>query len=241
MCLINNWKYNELVSLAGELPNSQVIAALFAHICSDSDLAFLHFSTCENTTDRQPYVASTYPEKWLSDYYDNDLHHLDPMTTQLFSSGEPISWTDVQADTDAGIFIMEQRLRILGSQAITLPFYSSDGRSSKLSIAAKSDDRNWSKRIIKSFASFKQLGMTLHATVLQSAGTPPPDVWLSKRQVDCLKMLASGMNEQQIGHFFAISEKSVKSYIKEAMIRLNARSKVQAVAYAMGMGILTTQ
>jgi LuxR family transcriptional regulator, regulator of acetate metabolism len=64
------------------------------------------------------------------------------------------------------------------------------------------------------------------------------DRQLTTRQVDVLALVALGMTNESIASSLGLSTLTVKSYLRSAMTRLDARTRYQAVIEARRLGIL---
>jgi len=62
---------------------------------------------------------------------------------------------------------------------------------------------------------------------------------LSPRQIDCLRLAAMGKTSREIAKALGISSRTVDQYFSEACSRLNVRNRIQAVAKAVGAGLIS--
>lgn len=62
---------------------------------------------------------------------------------------------------------------------------------------------------------------------------------LSPRQIECLRLAAAGKTSVEIAVTLGLSSRTVDQYVGEACERLRVRNRVQAVAKAMELGLLT--
>ncbi|KHK95240.1 hypothetical protein LK09_19715 [Microbacterium mangrovi] len=74
--------------------------------------------------------------------------------------------------------------------------------------------------------------------LLQEPAAVEADVALTPRQRQVLELVAKGLSNQQIGDRLALSQVTVKSYMRAIMTRLGARSRLQAVTEAQRRGLL---
>jgi DNA-binding NarL/FixJ family response regulator len=65
-----------------------------------------------------------------------------------------------------------------------------------------------------------------------------PDVVLSERESDVLRLVAGGHSNKEIATILCISVKTVETYKSRAMEKLGFRSRVDLVRYAVGRGWL---
>jgi DNA-binding NarL/FixJ family response regulator len=66
----------------------------------------------------------------------------------------------------------------------------------------------------------------------------PPDVALSKREMDVLNCLAKGMTSAQIAKDLFISENTVKTHVRHILEKLEASNRAEAVSRAIQLGII---
>jgi DNA-binding CsgD family transcriptional regulator len=68
---------------------------------------------------------------------------------------------------------------------------------------------------------------------LRSADSVAPIRILTPRERECLEWVAGGKTDWEISQILSISEQTVHGYVQNAMTKLNARTRAQAVALAM--------
>jgi DNA-binding NarL/FixJ family response regulator len=61
---------------------------------------------------------------------------------------------------------------------------------------------------------------------------------LTQRETEVLALLAEGLSHQQIGQELSISAETVRTHVRKACERLDARTRTQAVATALRRGLL---
>jgi DNA-binding NarL/FixJ family response regulator len=66
-----------------------------------------------------------------------------------------------------------------------------------------------------------------------SAWTAPPDLQLTRREVEVLQLIAEGLANREIGDRLFLAEETVKSHVKTLLEKLRARSRAHAVAIAL--------
>ena len=79
----------------------------------------------------------------------------------------------------------------------------------------------------------------LHERMRELARTsaePPPT--LTARELDCIRFIADGYSDREIGDRLSISDQTVVSYVKSARLKLGARTRAQAVARCFLCGLL---
>ncbi|WP_340688627.1 LuxR C-terminal-related transcriptional regulator [Amycolatopsis coloradensis] len=76
----------------------------------------------------------------------------------------------------------------------------------------------------------------LHREMLAPAG--PAGAALSSREIDVLRLMADGLDTQEIATELAYSERTVKNVIYAVTDRLRLRNRSHAVAYAIREGVI---
>ena len=76
-----------------------------------------------------------------------------------------------------------------------------------------------------------------------SASTPhillAPNGKLTARELDLLRLLAEGLQHEEIGRRLGISSETVRTHLRKASDRLGASTRTQAVATALRLGLIT--
>lgn len=78
------------------------------------------------------------------------------------------------------------------------------------------------------------------ATVLAEVRSPqrPPEVTLSKRELEVLRLVAEGLSNKQIARSLAIAEPTVKFHLTSIFNKLGVFNRAQAAALAVQRGIV---
>jgi DNA-binding NarL/FixJ family response regulator len=67
----------------------------------------------------------------------------------------------------------------------------------------------------------------------------PPDVGLTKRETDVLRLLAGGSSNREISRQLFLSEKTVKAHLAAVFRKLGVSNRTQAAMQAVAMGMST--
>jgi DNA-binding CsgD family transcriptional regulator len=65
-------------------------------------------------------------------------------------------------------------------------------------------------------------------------------VRLTPRQLECLRRITAGQRTAEIAGALGLSPRTIDHYIRETCIRLQVRSRAEAVAKAIGLGLIRT-
>ncbi len=69
---------------------------------------------------------------------------------------------------------------------------------------------------------------------------PQTTITLSHREQEVIQLLAEGLRDREIAQQLFISDRTVKFHINNAVTKLNARTRIQAIHQAYSQGLLTT-
>ncbi|WP_223833107.1 response regulator [Streptomyces venezuelae] len=92
-------------------------------------------------------------------------------------------------------------------------------------------------------AGVTQLDASVTRTLAASLPAPepprkPPDVALSPREIDILRLLARGGTNREIAAELYLSEGTVKNHVSRVLARLGLRDRTQAALHARDLGLL---
>ncbi|HAF62381.1 MAG TPA: hypothetical protein DCK95_08645 [Anaerolineaceae bacterium] len=78
----------------------------------------------------------------------------------------------------------------------------------------------------------------LQTTHRNSTLSPAKKTTLTRRQYQCLQLTAAGLTANAIAHRLEISERMVRAHLRDARLRLDARSTAEAVYLALKQNLL---
>ena len=83
-----------------------------------------------------------------------------------------------------------------------------------------------------------QLAPEAAARLMREVQTPETPEALTEREMDVLRLLARGQANKQIARSLYIGEKTVKTHVRNILIKLKVRSRTQAALYAARTGLV---
>ncbi|MFK0248271.1 response regulator transcription factor [Amycolatopsis azurea] len=93
-------------------------------------------------------------------------------------------------------------------------------------------------RVLSGQVTDSDLRGRLDAVCESLTDTAPPVVGLTPRELDTVSLVALGLTNAEIAHRLGLTAETVKSYLRDAMRKLDASSRLQAVTHARRAGLL---
>lgn len=187
------------------------------------------------STQQWPYFCTTYPAIWTKNYVDKHYFEIDPVVDIIRWGRTPVDWSSLHGKPP-GVheFFEDARSHGVGPNGLTVAIRGPGGERCLCSVASNLPTREWDRLRVASIHELHILAHYLNETVLAVTGLQGkgPARGLSRRETQCLQLLASGLIPKQITLELGISESSVRLYLRLARRKLAATTSHQAVAKA---------
>ncbi|TAN02420.1 MAG: LuxR family transcriptional regulator [Rhizobiaceae bacterium] len=121
-----------------------------------------------------------------------------------------------------------------GSEGIAFPAYDERGQGALLLFTGRTlelDDRTLALHHARCFSLFE-------ACAAARNQTPARMISLSKRERECLSLTANGHTSEEIAAILGLSVHTTNQHVGHIMEKLNATSRMHAVAKALRMGLI---
>ncbi|MCA1510302.1 LuxR family transcriptional regulator [Bradyrhizobium sp. NBAIM01] len=188
-----------------------------------------------------PTVAVKWPADWCDRYFKRKYHTIDPVVRRTPMHKRPFLWDHLadhyQLQPDERRVLDEAREAGL-KHGMSVPLFGPLGRISVVSFASPSDDADPQDRI----GHLNALACLFHTAYGEIA--PPSNndcdrkVALSQRELSCMRWAAEGKSSWEIGRILGVSENTVNFHMKNAMRKLDATSRIQAIVTAIRLDVL---
>jgi DNA-binding CsgD family transcriptional regulator len=188
-----------------------------------------------NRPDIHPFFCTTYPEEWTSLYLDRNYFEIDPVIELSRTGFLPVDWSNLdRRSARTRSFFKEAESFEIGRHGLTVPVRGLGGERSLFSVTSNLRRPEWRKLRSSSNYDLQILSCYLHEKALSVWGLRESGSYrkLSRREQECLQLLARGVVSKRIAARLQISENAVRLYLKLAKRKLDAATIYQAVARA---------
>lgn len=181
-----------------------------------------------------------WPVEWFDRYLRMNYVASDPVVLQAMANREPFLWSDAARifgrGRTAGRVIgdaSEFRLR----DGLAFPLTTLEGVIVLVSLGGEKFESSPAEKGVLSLVVTYALGRALQLATTGEGRVKAHR--LSDRETECLRWAALGKSEWEISCILGISEHTAERHLLNAKHRLGAANRVQAVAEAIRLGIIT--
>lgn len=231
----------------GRSPPPERLAAEFLEVIQP--LGFRHFACCSHVDPfdlpAEAIMLHNYPRGWVRTFSEARLFEIDPVLRRAATSPVPFFWDAV---FPAAPLSAPQRIVLADAagyglaHGYTIPLHLSwlpGGVRASCSVipdpASGPEPRNYV--IVEALANY----LYLFASRAHAPWLRPAVVELSRRERECLALVAQGKSDWDIAHLLGIAVSTVHGHIEQAKHRLGVSTRAQAVAQALLTGQITVR
>lgn len=188
------------------------------------------------------FVRSNYPAQWRKTYDSAKLFNIDPVVIHCIKHSTPLIW-------EPGLFsgklqkAMYEEACGYGIRAgVTLPFHGARGELGILCFVNDSPPdtryRNEALHKLPLLSLLRDFAFDAAHEYAQAHARAEPIPAVTRRELECLKWYASGMNSWEISLILHCSQRTVNFHLGNARRKFGATSSRQAVVKAIRMGVI---
>lgn len=189
---------------------------------------------------KEPFVRSTYPAIWVARYLLKRYWRIDPIMREGFRRSAPFDWADIDRSEPRVARFFDDAARFnVGRSGLLIPLTNRDNQRGILSISSDLTGAAWHDYKTVFLKDFIEVGTALHRRgVTELFGGESPRPRLSPREREVLRWVAEGKEVPDIAIITALSEHTVRTYLKSARIKLGCGTKTQAAVKAVRLSLL---
>jgi len=192
-----------------------------------------------NDRDRTVFFVIDWPDSWHRFYVASGLIERDPVVSALATRREPFTWSDLRADRSLPA-VGHKALDLCAAEGwvegLVVPFGQVGSRVGLVSMAGHSRDLTAAARAYLCLISICLQGHARALAATTGFSTPPSG--LTDREIACLRLVAKGLPDAEVGTALGISASTAHEHVEKAKRRLKAKSRAQLVGVAVALGII---
>ena len=170
--------------------------------------------------------VNAFRDHWVSHYTKQRYMLFDPVVKWAYSHVGTVRWSDLVSDDPKRIIKQAQTFGM--RYGVTTSVYDSTSGAQRSYASFTRNDREYSDLEIK----------LLHAYLTRRHGETAPPTNLTKAELQALGMVKDGKRLKQIAFELSVSEGAVKQRLKNAKLKLGAKTGTQAAALANQYGLI---
>ena len=183
----------------------------------------------------QRLLVSAFPAEWIDRYFEQGYVRIDPIVRRMKRDSSPFLWSESLPFADAKHSVAVKRMIDEASEfklnnGIAVPMITLDGVMAFVSLGGEAIELPPAGlgmiSMISTFAVARAIDLR-H----QEKERPAPR--LTPREIECLKWVADGKTDWEISVILKVSEHTADKHLANALRKLGARSRAQAVAQAI--------
>ena len=240
---------HELIDLLSRVKTVEEIHSLCATFCEQFEFNRFLYGARIPTSFVKPHFIfiSGYPSEWWKRYTTKGYMTIDPIVMHCATRLTPISWDQVRPQEDES----EQVRQFMGearefglNSGVSFPIHSAQGEFAMLNLASGENQVQAKSSILEAMPYASLFSAYLHEAVrrvFEHQVLSLSQVHLTDREKQCLLWSAEGKTNWETSHILSVSERTVVFHLQNAVDKLNAVSRQQAVARAVALGLITPQ
>lgn len=188
-----------------------------------------------------PFLRTSYPAEWLKRYLQQNYITIDPVIREAIKRTLPFEWSELAPETiEEMAFFRDAASHDLGLSGLSIPLVNKRSQRGLLSITSDLTGSDWKGYLSRVSEDLIEIGHVLHRRVTNELfATDPEKPTLSAREAECLHWVANGKDSGDIAVILALSEHTVRHYLKSVRHKLGCATLAQCVHRAMQLGILS--
>lgn len=179
----------------------------------------------------------TYPDAWISHYFKQDYHRIDPIFERSFTSPQPFFWSGSNFNSNIMIQNFFKEAQDYGiHHGITTPLRTAAQRRAMLTVAAPKSSFSEEKQIPMCLSICQVLANSFHQSAMSISNSF--DIRLSPRQKDVLTLASHGLTTRDISSVLGLTEPYICEVVSEILQKLGTTSRISAVRRALELGLI---
>ena len=191
----------------------------------------------DNTNLQDLLIAHNLPEDWVSEYLLNNYVACDPIVRHCTEVRDPFYWREAIDATAAAksrnVMLRAEQFGL--TNGVCFPIHNINGFEAGVSVSGspnplqRTEIRALYLASVMAFNALRRIRID-HSLRIEA---------ISQRECEILTWSALGRTSKEIAYILFLSENTVNVHIKNAINKLSAKNKTEAVAIAVRKGIIS--
>ena len=197
------------------------------------------FLSSKTVTGSPGKLITTYAKDWQNHYFTMNYDEIDPIILTSMKNFLPVDWSLIpKLKKNTKRFFGEAMDFGISEQGVTIPIRGASGETALVSLNSEISQSAWASHLKYQISDMTYFAFLLHNEVLHSMKCPTEtiSVTLSKREKEVLQWAAEGKTSWATSVILGLSERTIDFYIGNAVSKLGAATKTQAVSKAIAEG-----
>jgi len=170
--------------------------------------------------------VNAFPPDWISHYTKQRFMLFDPVVKWAYSNVGAVRWADISDDDPKRIIAQAQTFGM--RYGVTVSVFDSSADAQRSFASFTRSDRDYTDLELKLLLAY--------LTRRHNETAPPTN--LTKAELEALGMVKDGKRLKQIAYELSVSEGAIKQRLKNAKLKLGAKTGTQAAALASQYGLI---
>jgi LuxR family quorum sensing-dependent transcriptional regulator len=226
------------ISKLSQIGDTRSFAAAFEEVVRKFGCRFFVISGIpdEGTNLQELMVIHNLPEEWVNEYLNNNYILNDPIAHHCIEARDPFFWREaIKATASRESKDIMMRAEGYGLRnGVCFPIHNINGFEAGVSLSGfptppkRTEIRSLYLASIMAFNAVRRI-RTDHSFRIQA---------ISEREKEVLTWCALGRTSKEIAYILFVSENTVNVHVKNAISKLSARNKTEAVTIALRKGMI---
>jgi len=190
--------------------------------------------------ERNVFYAIDWPETWRKFYLSAGVLERDPLLDALKRRRKPFTWSELRS-ARAIVPIGSEALRLAAehgwTEGLAVPIPHGKNRCGLVSLAGPRGPIGEAEKSLLAILSLSFYER--QRSFAPDHGFPIAPIGLSKREIDCLRLIAHGATDREVGRTLGISVETAHEYFEKAKKKLRVSTRAEAVAIAISCAIIS--
>jgi LuxR family quorum sensing-dependent transcriptional regulator len=222
-------KQNDIGSCASLFKTTVAHFGFDTFSCGEIDIAH---------RDRNVFYIIEWPESWRKFYIGSGLIERDPLLGALSARRKSFTWSELRKERKLSQ-VEQDALRLAAehgwTEGLAVSVTRGGTRYGLVSLVGHSKVSDYQRLLL---CLISECLLTRIRSLQPRAGFPAPPAGLSKREIDCLRLVALGCSDREIADTLGISRSTAHQHVEGGRRKLSAKTRAHLAALGVSLGII---